>query len=128
MKSGSLSAVPLYQACYVRYERGHQPRSTRHAQGLCPAPSPDRTSRDVFGPAVAARNSSDVNKTMLRIMRTGVGLRIAMTIVRRWGRISCRGRFRLDFCDSAEDAYFRIERLLASKRRRGYGPDRNGQM
>jgi predicted DNA-binding WGR domain protein len=43
-------------------------------------------------------------------------------IVRRWGRIGCQGRFRLDFCDSADDAYIRIERLLASKLRRGYGP------
>ena len=51
-----------------------------------------------------------------------------LAIVRRWGRIGCRGRFRLDFCDSAEDAYFRIERFLASKLRRGYGPDRDGQM
>ena len=51
-----------------------------------------------------------------------------LAIVRRWGRIGCRGRFRLDFCDSSDDAYLRIERLLASKRRRGYGPDRNGQM
>ncbi len=49
-------------------------------------------------------------------------------VMRRWGRIGRRGRFRLDFCDSADDAYLRIERLLALKRRRGYHRDRDGQI
>ena len=48
-------------------------------------------------------------------------------VVRRWGRLGCRGQFRLDFCDSADDAYLCIERLVALKRRRGYDGDYSGQ-
>lgn len=41
-------------------------------------------------------------------------------VVRRWGRIGSQGRIRLELCDSAGEALDCIERLIASKRRRGY--------
>ncbi len=41
-------------------------------------------------------------------------------VVRRWGRIGCQGRIRLELCDSADDAFNCIKRLIAAKRRRGY--------
>jgi predicted DNA-binding WGR domain protein len=42
------------------------------------------------------------------------------TVVRRWGRIGGQGRIRLWLCDGADDAFDRIQRLIAAKRRRGY--------
>jgi predicted DNA-binding WGR domain protein len=41
-------------------------------------------------------------------------------VVRRWGRIGCRGRIRLELCDSADDAFDCVKRLIVAKRRRGY--------
>jgi predicted DNA-binding WGR domain protein len=41
-------------------------------------------------------------------------------VVRRWGRIGCQGRSRLELCDNADDAFDCIKRLIAAKRRRGY--------
>ena len=42
------------------------------------------------------------------------------TVMRRWGRIGCQGRIRLELCDSADDAFDCIKRLITAKRRRGY--------
>ncbi|MCI4679004.1 WGR domain-containing protein [Rhodoblastus acidophilus] len=41
-------------------------------------------------------------------------------VVRRWGRIGCQGRIRLELCESADDAFDCIKRVIAAKRRRGY--------
>ncbi len=41
-------------------------------------------------------------------------------VVRRWGRIGCQGRIRLELCDSCDDAFDCVKRLIAAKRRRGY--------
>jgi predicted DNA-binding WGR domain protein len=41
-------------------------------------------------------------------------------VMRRWGRIGSPGRVRLELCNSADDAFDRIKRLISAKRRRGY--------
>ncbi len=41
-------------------------------------------------------------------------------VVRRWGRIGCQGRIRLELCHNADDAFDCVKRLIAAKRRRGY--------
>ena len=43
-----------------------------------------------------------------------------MAVVREWGRIGTRGRYKIEFCNSSEEAMARLAGLEKAKRRRGY--------
>jgi predicted DNA-binding WGR domain protein len=87
---------------------------------------PNNAPREVLEPVLLRRIDPARNMARFYEISLEPSLFGDWAVARRWGRIGRRGRFRLDFCDSADDAYLCIERLVALKRRRGYQRDHNG--
>lgn len=76
-----------------------------------------------FSEAVHMRRT-DPTRNMARFYEVSLEPSLFGTwaVVRRWGRIGSQGRIRLELCDSADDAFECIKRLIAAKHRRGYHP------